>query len=61
VTDTYSTAGPLCPYCGHQHRADDPFYYDEGVTQMECEHCDLKFDVRIYTQTSWSCDKREAT
>lgn len=54
----YSTAGPICPHCNHHHRADEPFYYDEDMTVMDCERCDGDFDVRVYTQTSWTTDKR---
>lgn len=54
VADTYSTAGPICPYCEHKHRADEPFYFDEDMTRMDCEACDRGFDVHVYTQTSWT-------
>lgn len=50
---TYSTFGPICPYCEHQHEADEPFYFDEGTTGMDCEHCDRPFGVEVYHSTSW--------
>lgn len=50
----YSTEGPICPYCEHQHQADDPYYFDEGTENMLCEHCDRDFPVRVFTQTSWT-------
>lgn len=54
MSDNYSTTGPICPHCEHQHRADEPFYFDEETTDMECEHCDKQFDVMVYTSTSWT-------
>lgn len=52
--EEYSTYGPICPYCEHQHRADDPVYFDERTTEMQCDHCEKEFAVRIYTSTSWT-------
>jgi len=56
---TYSTAGPECPYCGHKHQADEPFYYDEDMTVMDCGRCERDFNVEVYTSTSWTCEPRE--
>jgi len=50
----FSTYGPICPHCGHQHSPDEPFYFDETTDEMECEHCAALFDVRIYTSTNWT-------
>ena len=58
--DHYSTKGPICPYCGHQHNADEAFYYDENMARMECEACERDFDVRVYVRTSWTTSKRDA-
>lgn len=57
--ETYETAGPKCPYCGHLHRDLEDFMYDESLTKMDCEHCDKTFNVRAYTSTSWTCTARE--
>lgn len=54
MSGLYSTEGPICPYCNHQHCADEPFYFDEDMARMDCEHCDRDFDVRVFTQTSWT-------
>lgn len=54
----YSTTGPICPYCGHQHRADEPFYFDESNCDMECESCDRSFAMSIYHSTSWTTEER---
>ena len=60
MVDSYSTIGPICPHCDHQHRADEAFYFDESMTAMDCDHCERDFAVRVYTQTSWTAKKREA-
>ena len=52
---TYSTYGPICPYCDHEHEHDGSFFYDESLTRYECEACATEFDVRVYTMTSWTC------
>lgn len=54
----YSTEGPVCPICGHQHRADDAFYFDESMVAMDCEACERDFSVRVYTSTSWTTRER---
>ena len=56
MDETYSTEGPICPYCDHKHRADDPFYYDERNDEMECERCEKSFVMRVSHSTSWSCE-----
>lgn len=56
---TYSTIGPICPECGHKHRADEPFYFDEDMVVMDCEHCERDFAVQVFTQTSWTCEPRD--
>ena len=52
--ETYSTAAPICPYCGHEHTHDGGFFYDEDLTQAECEACGKTFGLRVYTSTSWT-------
>ncbi|MBC7168765.1 hypothetical protein [Phenylobacterium sp.] len=54
--ETYETDGPRCPYCGFLHTPDEPFYYDEDTTTLECGKCDREFAMRVYTSTSWSCE-----
>lgn len=54
----YSTIGPICPYCDHQHYADEPFYFDGDMSRMDCERCERDFDVEVYTSTSWSSQVR---
>ena len=53
----YSTIGPICPHCEHQHRADEPFYFDEDTTEMECDHCSASFRVEVYHSTSWTTER----
>lgn len=45
--------GPICPYCDYQHTADEPFYYDEDLDEMECGLCCKKFEVRVSMTTYW--------
>lgn len=59
ITECYSTAGPICPHCDHQHQADDPSYYNEDMDRMDCDHCCKEFLVRVYTSTSWTTGKDE--
>jgi len=57
----YSTNGPICPYCNHQHYPDGPYFYDDSVTELECENCDKTFDVRITTTTTWETQAATTT
>lgn len=57
---TYSTEGPQCPHCGRQFVADDPGYFDDmNYTEETCDACGGEFTVRVYTETSWTCDFKE--
>jgi transposase-like protein len=55
--ETYSTDGPECPYCGHQHQpSEDPaHYYNEGNDSSTCESCDKDFEMSIHVSHSWTC------
>jgi transposase-like protein len=55
----FSTDGPICPYCKHEHKADEPYYYDEEMTRMDCDACERDFDVRVHVRTSWSTQERQ--
>lgn len=50
----YSSDGPICPHCEHEHTPDEAFYYDEGTTGMECGLCDKPFDLIVYNSTTWT-------
>jgi len=52
--ETYENDGPRCPYCGFLHTPDDPVYYDESTTTLECGGCDREFAMQVYTSTSWA-------
>ncbi len=52
--ELYSATGPICPYCKHEEYPDEPFYFDEGTTELECEACEKAFAVSIYQTTSWT-------
>lgn len=56
--ETYSTDGPECPYCGHQHKpSEDPsHYYNESNDTSTCESCDKDFTMSIYISHSWTCE-----
>jgi transcription elongation factor Elf1 len=58
LAETYGTDGPECPYCGHQHSDTEPAFYDERLTELECDGCSQAFDVLVYTSTSWTCTAR---
>lgn len=58
MTSKFSTDGPICPYCNHKHRPEEPIYYDEDVTELECGQCDRTFAVTIYTSTSWTTEAK---
>lgn len=53
--ETYSTAGPICPFCRHEHTHDGGYFYDENLTEFECDHCSQAVSVLVYTSTSWTC------
>jgi hypothetical protein len=56
VSKTYETSGARCPHCGHLHRPDGGYLYDEDLCEMPCESCEKVFAVLVYTSTSWTCD-----
>lgn len=53
--ETYETTGARCPYCQHLNRPDGAYLYNEDLCDFDCESCDRKFNVRVYTSTSWTC------
>ena len=57
--DIYCTDAPQCPYCGHVQDHDGGYFYDEGLTEIDCESCDRMFNVRVYTSTTWTCSPRD--
>lgn len=59
--ETFSEEGPLCPYCGRQYTADDSWFYDERLVEMECDGCEKTFTVSVCTTTTWTCDVKEET
>lgn len=52
---TFEVTGPRCPYCQHLHMPDDPVFFDEMMTELECEECMKTFEMRVFVQTSWTC------
>lgn len=54
--ETHSTCGPVCPYCGHKHQADEAFYYDEDFVRHQCHACDKTFRVSYHRTDSWRCE-----
>lgn len=58
-TCTYSTDGPECPYCGRAFTPDEPYYYDEKLTEMDCDECGKKFKVEVSHSVSWTTRKME--
>lgn len=49
----YSTTGPICPHCGHEHQAEGPSFYDESNDQFDCDRCGEVFTCLVSTSTSW--------
>jgi transposase-like protein len=60
MSEHYSTHAPVCPYCDYKHEHDDGYFYDEGLTEYQCERCDKVFNLSVYTLTSWTTTVREA-
>lgn len=55
--DTYSTEGPVCPYCNYQLTADEPHHFnDMEYTEDNCPSCGKTFRVEVYHSVSWSCE-----
>ena len=58
---TYSSHAPECPYCGHKQDHDGGLFYDEDMTECECERCEREFNMSVYTITTWTCTPKEPT
>lgn len=57
--ETYSTSGPVCPYCGYQITPDEGFYFDETrYTSDECPECEKKFQVSVDHEVTWTCEPK---
>lgn len=56
---TWSDEGPKCPYCEDLQVPDEPFYYDESTTTLDCGNCGKEFNVEVYHSVSWSTSKKE--
>jgi transposase-like protein len=57
MSDTWSSDGPQCPYCGRQYTADESHYYDEqNYTEEDCDSCGKKFAVEVHTSVYWACE-----
>ena len=60
--ETYSHEGPTCPHCGHvQNPSDDPFYYDEDLTEVECGECEKTYSCSLYVSHSWTSNPLESS
>ena len=57
--ETYSTEAPQCPYCDRQQSHDGGFFYEENLTEYQCDHCGETFDIEVYHSTSWTCTQRK--
>jgi len=55
IKETYSNEAPVCPHCNYTHKHDGGFFYDESLTEFECESCGEAFNVSVYVSTSWTC------
>lgn len=57
MTERRSHKGPICPYCGHEHQADEAFFYDEDFCVFDCHSCDKSFPVTTHVQWTWTTRK----
>jgi transposase-like protein len=53
---TYSYSGPICPYCKHEHEHDGGYFYNEDLTETECESCGKTFSISVGNWWSWTCE-----
>lgn len=59
MSDEYrSEEGPICPYCKEGITADEGYFYDEDLTEMECGHCLEKYAVQVCLSASWTTSKK---
>lgn len=52
--EIYSTLGPICPHCRHEHQADGPEFYDEDMDKFRCNSCEAEFKVFYHRTDSWT-------
>lgn len=57
--ETYSTDGPICPYCKKLHKPDDGYFYSEDFDEQTCYSCNKDFNVSVYVSHSWTCTPKE--
>lgn len=57
--ETYSNDGPVCPYCGHKHEMDGGYFYDESLTEFDCDRCGREVSVSVFNSWSWTCTPME--
>lgn len=54
-----STHGPTCPNCGTVIDPETDRYFDEmKYTEDLCEECGWEFQVSVYTETTWTTEKK---
>ncbi len=57
---TFSNIAPECPYCHKPQGHDGGYFYDEDLTEHECDHCERTFRIEVYHSTHWTWTTREA-
>lgn len=60
TSEQYSDEGPICPYCLRQFTADDSSYYNDNLTELDCDDCERTFCVSVYTSTSWTTNAKDS-
>lgn len=55
-----SDFGPTCPHCGREFTPDEQSYFDPAGYEMDCDGCDKRFSVEVYTSTSWTSSRKVA-
>lgn len=59
-TETYSTDGPTCPYCGHvSNPSEEPSCYSEDNDEWTCESCGEDYQLEVYVRHSWTGRRRD--
>jgi transposase-like protein len=59
ASETFSSEGPQCPYCGHTQRADEPGFYADDYEHDTCPKCGKEYEVSVYSTTNWTCSPIE--
>ncbi len=54
IKETWSSYGPECPHCGHQHEPKDSGDYVDD-DEFPCAKCGEKFEMEVSVMHVWEC------